>query len=273
MVAPGRAARRGPSPMTPAHYWDDVAAAWRNGRQSVWRSHSDAVNLALCRRWWPDGGARRLLKTDLFDEACNRGLLPDLALSAREVVGIDGSSEVATDARARLPDALLLAADVRRLPFPAATFDLVLSNSTLDHFDRADAIGDSLRELHRVLAPGGRLILTLDNPGNPVVGLRNALPFGLLKRTGLVPYFVGKSLDVAGARREVARAGFRLEDSTAIMHCPRALAVRVADLVGWSGSVRGRAGLLSALMAFERLGRWPSRFRTGHFVALLAERI
>ena len=75
------------------------------------------------------------------------------------------------------------------------TFDLVVSNSTLDHFARADDITIALREIQQVLKPGGRLILTLDNPSNPVVRLRNALPFAALNQMGLVPYFVGATLD------------------------------------------------------------------------------
>ena len=70
-----------------------------------------------------------------------------------------------------------LAADVRRLPFADGDFDTVVSNSTLDHFKTSAELADSIKELSRVLRPGGELYLTLDNPSNPLIALRNALPF------------------------------------------------------------------------------------------------
>jgi SAM-dependent methyltransferase len=42
------------------------------------------------------------------------------------------------------------------LPFPESHFDTVLSCGVLEHVPRP---GDSLRELHRVLRPGGRLLI------------------------------------------------------------------------------------------------------------------
>jgi len=68
----------------------------------------------------------------------------------------------------------------RRLPGSLGallkTFDTVLSNSTLDHFDGAAQIRVSLAEPARVLRPGGRLLVTLDNPANPLLALSKALP-------------------------------------------------------------------------------------------------
>ena len=46
-------------------------------------------------------------------------------------------------------------ADVRRLPLADNRVDVVLSNSTLDHFDTEQEIEESLHELARVLKPGG----------------------------------------------------------------------------------------------------------------------
>lgn len=48
-------------------------------------------------------------------------------------------------------------ADVHRLPFRDETFDLVLCTEVLEHLHAPDS---ALREMHRVLKPRGKLILT-----------------------------------------------------------------------------------------------------------------
>ena len=76
---------------------------------------------------------------------------------------------------------------MRHLPFAQGAFDGIVSNSTLDHFQSLDDLLVSLKELFRVLRPGGQMILTLDNLSNPIILLRNWLPLRLLKRLKIVP--------------------------------------------------------------------------------------
>ena len=132
---------------------------------------------------------------------------------------------------------------------------------------------DAVRELYRVLADGGKLILTLDNAANPAVALRNTLPQEWLVRIGLVPYQMGKTLGPRAARSLLEQLGFRVIHATAIVHCPRALAVHVLRLLdGAALSTAWQERCLRALERFEVAERWPTRFQTGHFVAVLAER-
>jgi SAM-dependent methyltransferase len=44
------------------------------------------------------------------------------------------------------------------LPFPAASFDTVVCAAALDHLPHASHVGDALREIRRVLRPGGRFV-------------------------------------------------------------------------------------------------------------------
>jgi SAM-dependent methyltransferase len=258
--------------VTKDNYWDGIADSWAEGRDRLWRAHSDAINVALCRRWLSDRPSRRLLKTDLFDEAAGVGLWLCLTDLAHHVDAIDVSHAVAKRARAQHPIAAL-AADVRHLPFPNGAFDAVVSNSTLDHFDHPEAIADGLRELHRVLDRDGRLLLTLDNGANPAVAIRNALPQGWLATIGLVPYRMGYTLRQQGATDLLTRLGFSVIQRTAIMHAPRVLMVPLARLLDRLVADRDvKKRYVGAIERFEAAERWPTRFVTGHFIALLAKK-
>ena len=163
--------------------WDSAISPLLAARtETLWRRHSDAINSALIARWLRPGAFYHLLKTDLFDEAMGDGLYPVLATRADRVTGLDVARSVLDAAVSRHPRLMAVAADTRKLPFADATFDVVVSNSTLDHFDTRDDILVALRGLHRVLRPGGTVVLTLDNLANPLVALRNALPARLLRR-------------------------------------------------------------------------------------------
>ncbi len=250
--------------------WDAVGAEWARSRPyRTWRAHSDAVNRRLIERWLPVGGAGTALKTDAFDEAFGTGVTESLAARSDEVWVVDLSPTTMRVAQDRNPRLRAAVCDVRRLPFRDAAFQSVVSLSTLDHFERQAEIEAALDEIGRVLAPGGRLVVTLDNARNPVVGLRNRLPYGWLHRIGLVPYQVGFTLSADGLEQALTRVGFEVHAREAVLHCPRAPAVFLAGLVDrWSGE-RARRAFLRAAGAFERLSRWPGRYRTGYFVAVL----
>lgn len=269
----GHSARRHRATTVGRAYWEAVTAEWR-ARHShwLWRKHSDAVNAALCVRWLPPGKAGTLLKTDLFDEAVSEGLYPVLSGRASRVIGMDLSLGVVSAAAARYGGLRALSADARYLPFVDGCFQTVVSISTLDHFERPADIARSLCEIHRVLGKDDLLILTLDNQTNPVVALRNALPFHLLNRLRLVPYLVGATHGSGGARRALEVAGFRVLEATTIMHCPRACAVAVAWLLERRAGARLRRAFLKALMACEVLADWPTRALSGYFVAVRAVR-
>jgi SAM-dependent methyltransferase len=238
----------------------------------LWRMHSDAVNAMLFSRWLPAQACANLLKTDLFDEAMGDGLYPLLAKRATRVAALDIAPSVLAAATARHPGLLAVAADVRRLPFASDAFDVVVSNSTLDHFDSRDQILDSLRGFHRILRPGGILLLTMDNLANPAVAIRNVLPFRLLRRLGLVAYPIGATAGPLRLRRMLRGAGFEVLETVALLHCPRALAVALARRADRRSTPQARTRLLNAASRWERLAGWPTRYLTGYFVGIHARK-
>jgi ubiquinone/menaquinone biosynthesis C-methylase UbiE len=248
-----------------------VAETWQKTKpQKFWRAHSDAVNVALLERWLPTEQVECVLKTDLFDEACSTGLYPQLASKAQRVVGIDISLSTLHANRLRHTGLHMVHADVRWLPFASEAFDVIVSNSTLDHFTSPNEIVASLCELYRVLRPGGQLLLTLDNLANPVIALRNVLPFRLLHRLGIVPYYIGATYTPHRLRHMLQRVGFDVLDVDAVMHCPRTLVVTMARALEGHLKLKTQKRFLRGLMAFERLSRWPTRFLTGYFIAVRA---
>ena len=146
----------------------------------------------------------------------------------------------------------------------------MVSLSTLDHFRDPEDLAASLRQLGRIVRPGGLLLLTLDNPTNPLVALRNALPFGLLNRLGLSPYFVGATAGPA-AGECWTRPG------SPCWKPERACTVRV----GWRCPCAGSStawpahlarAWLGCLDAMERLAELPTHLLTGYFLAVMARK-
>ena len=97
----------------------------------------------------------------VLDAGCGDGALVRAAASrGADVTGIDTDPAMLAVARSRAAQAGLHATfmegPVERLPFPNASFDVVVSITVLCFV--ADAAG-AVREMVRVLRPGGRLVL------------------------------------------------------------------------------------------------------------------
>src|SRR5262249_1881674 len=146
----------------------------------------------------------------------------------------------------------------------------ILSPSSLDHFDGKEHIQRAISELCRVLKTNGTLILTLDNPHNPLIWLRNALPFSWLNRIGLVPYYVGPTCTIKEARVFLQSAGLEVMEWTAIAHVPRVPAIWLSMLEQKLESRALRVILKKSFAAWEILQKLPTRYLTGYYIALKA---
>lgn len=110
----------------------------------------------------------------VLDVGCGRGLL--LIGAARRLPkgkasGIDlwqsrdqsGNTEAATRENARIEGVseriAIVSGDMRALPFPDARFDVIVSSFAIHNIDDAAGRQEALREIVRVLKPGGRVSL------------------------------------------------------------------------------------------------------------------
>jgi len=107
--------------------------------------------------------ARLVAGESVLDIGCGTGTLALLAKArgAGRVAGIDASAEMIARARKKAArssaDVAFQVAFAQALPFPDASFDVVLSTVMLHHLPRA-AREEAAREARRVLKPGGRFL-------------------------------------------------------------------------------------------------------------------
>lgn len=255
---------------TDARRWDLTAERYRGGKfmDPLLAQQFRRVHLHLCRTWAPDVENPRVLKTDVFGEATcpPRAFSWDIG-SPDNLVSVDISFDLTRTAHENAAQlgygsATYVTGDARTLPFADDSFDLVVSDSTLDHFHASTDIGQGIRELARVLRPGGVLIITLDNPTNIAEPL-----FRAWIAAGRSPYFIGKTLSARALQHAMRRAGLEVTHSTGIIHNPRFFAKASMRLLRQAQPPYYETIAEQMIRAHDSLERLPTRLFTAQFVA------
>jgi SAM-dependent methyltransferase len=105
----------------------------------------------------------------ILDCPCGRGFYLNMFryVSDCSLVGLELDWPVILKAQknvAHLPDVLLTNGNIYQLPYPDNTFDGAILSEVLEHIDR-DV--DGLREIYRVLKPGGVVAITVPHANYP----------------------------------------------------------------------------------------------------------
>jgi ubiquinone/menaquinone biosynthesis C-methylase UbiE len=248
-------------------FWDLVGSTFPAFKGAASTRYYFECERMLFETFFADLNGRVLLKTDLWNEAKNTDILSWAAAQGVRPVGIDLSLDVVREGfralEAHRPRCLV--SDVRSLPFPAGTFDLLYSMGTIEHFTDYDV---AVREMFRVLKPGGRAIIGVPNKLDPF--LRPALVY-LLQQLGLYAYGMEQSFTPGALRRLLESERFLVTAQTGVLFMPGWL--RMLDLLCFTRVPR----LAKWTAALVRPFSWlylhvPSLRRHGYLTACVVEK-
>ncbi len=229
-----------------ASKWHDMyAAETERLDEDNFRLRRDAA-VAMVQRLAP-ASAR------VIDLGCGAGpVVSALRQRGVDVIGIDYADDMLDNARIRLramglDDGRLYQGDCRKTAYPDASFDVVVCLGVISYIEDYT---DVLREIHRLLRPGGTMILSYRNVFNPIVSdpvvLMKHLARKFLRRRDLAAtekFEIGRFLDFRTVSASIERTGFEFVEFAGIGFGPFAIAGR---------------RLLSERQSI-RLSRWLSR--------------
>jgi 2-polyprenyl-3-methyl-5-hydroxy-6-metoxy-1,4-benzoquinol methylase len=222
-------------------------------------------------------GVRRVI-----DVACGGGAYTQPARAALgggvRFCPVDRQVACAAGYRLNHPDATPAIADVTALPFRSESFDLALCLDIIEHLD--DDV-DFLRGVHRLLAPGGWLIVSTHNSRSleHVIGLARAAITGVAWK-GWDPTHL-RFYNATSLQRVLSSAGFEVTavDGTYYwpFHFPARLASWLLQRLGLSAlsravyrAVAGSGYLLNAAM--ESISSLPGIRSVGWGIIVLARK-
>lgn len=168
---------------------------------------------------------------DLLDVGCGPGMLVRHLLDSRpgsfRITACDRSPAMVEAAERRIgsaDDVRLSVARIENLPFPDRTFDVVLALGVLEYAD----VDRALREIARVVRPGGLVVVTMLNPRSPYRLFEWVVFWPALRVLGRIERLLGIR---HGRRHGASRSGIRALPQARLCRKMRAAGLRPQDVV------------------------------------------
>jgi SAM-dependent methyltransferase len=146
-----------------------------HGAGEVWNWEGPAGRLRWQRRAQMLGAHLRP-EMSILEVGCGAGYFTgELARSGAEIVAIDVSPELLEIARANCsaPNVQYQIQNACALSYSQDAFDSVVGSSVLHHLE----IKEALRDIYRVLKPGGTIYFTEPNMLNPQIAIQKNIPW------------------------------------------------------------------------------------------------
>jgi 2-polyprenyl-3-methyl-5-hydroxy-6-metoxy-1,4-benzoquinol methylase len=147
----------------------------QHGAGEIWNWESPAGKLRWARRVKMLSDHLRPGMT-VLELGCGTGSFTrELARSGADIIAIDVSPELLEIARASssAPNVHYQTENAYALSYPDAAFDSVVGSSVLHHLE----VKEALRNIYRVLKPGGTIFFTEPNMLNPQIAVQKNVPW------------------------------------------------------------------------------------------------
>jgi len=204
------------------NFWDDKSRATKPFFDAPSTQYYFRREKYLFEEWFRYIRGKKILKTDLWNEAKNTKILVWACKQGAIACGFDISSGIIEEACSTMKKEKLNATfkygDVRKIPFEDNQFDFFYSMGTVEHTPQYET---SIKELYRILKPGGIGIIGVPNR------LRN-WTFKVLSKVNMFPYGYEKHFTKKEFRTVLEKCGFEVLEESSILSIPFLL--RVLDL-------------------------------------------
>lgn len=148
-----------------AEFWDKFADNFVSITGSLSSRSLFKGELRLCSTYLkPRRKSGKFLKLDLWNEVHNTPIMENVYEFYNEVHGVDIAPRLVKRARENMKKkGIPLKAkvgDIRKLPYKNSSFDYIFTMGTIEHIPKPVV---AMREIYRVLKPGGRAVIGVPN--------------------------------------------------------------------------------------------------------------
>lgn len=207
-------------------HWNKIAKQLGDFSEAPSTIYYKESEINLIKKYFGDITGSNFLKIDLWNEVNNTKILFWIAGKNAKVYGIDISDYLVKKTRKKFAKAGIkgkfISCDMRKLEFPNNKFDFVYTMGTVEHVYDYEA---AIREIFRVLKPGGKAIIGIPNKHDPFLR-----PFMVwfLELFNLYPYAPEQSFTRNELSNLLKGAGFKIQEHSGLLFMPGIL--RITDL-------------------------------------------